>query len=193
MHNVSKRGHVLLFCIRGCEPSGSTPSCCNSYPTAFITWLHFRHQRTMTYLIWFSLIFFLIILSGTQHHMVIYFKVLGREDTSQMYGHPFIPLIEIPNVYYVTVNKGNLMMDLIISCLQMWPLMIMCALMVIISGFICWCMETWNNENEFPRTFLSGWFEGIWWSFISMTTVGIGFTVVFLRASKFAAFLPNIP
>ena len=30
------------------------------------------------------------------------------------------------------------------------------------------------NKEEFPRPFLLGWFEGFWWSFVSMTTVGKG-------------------
>lgn len=37
-----------------------------------------------------------------------------------------------------------------------------------------WILETWFNEEEFQRSFLNGWFEGFWWSFISMTTVGYG-------------------
>ena len=46
--------------------------------------------------------------------------------------------------------------------------------MSIMSGFITWIIETWENHEEFPRSFLVGWFEGFWWSFISMTTVGYG-------------------
>ena len=42
------------------------------------------------------------------------------------------------------------------------------------SGFVMWLCETWHNSDQFPRSFISGLFEGFWWSFISMTTVGYG-------------------
>ena len=32
--------------------------------------------------------------------------------------------------------------------------------------------ETYFNEEEFPRSFSKGAYEGFWWAFVSMTTVG---------------------
>ena len=105
-------------------------------------------------------------------HLV--FPVLGRSDVLRLYGYHFIPLVETPNIFYITYKAENLMHQLILSCINMWPLIIICLLLVVISGFIGWIMETWINKEEFPRPFLIGWFEGFWWSFISMTTVGYG-------------------
>ncbi|RMX42725.1 hypothetical protein pdam_00018966, partial [Pocillopora damicornis] len=34
--------------------------------------------------------------------------------------------------------------------------------------------ETYFNEEEFPRSFTKGTYEGFWWAFVSMTTVGYG-------------------
>ena len=102
------------------------------------------------------------------------FPVLGRTHFLKLYGYHFIPLIKTPSVYYITQKNENQMQQLLSSCVNMWPLIIICLLMVAISGFIGWLLETSANKEQFPRSFLAGWFEGFWWSFVSMTTVGYG-------------------
>ena len=102
------------------------------------------------------------------------FPVLGRREVSTMYGYRFLPVVETSSIFYVAHNRKDLLKRLIVSCLNMWPLIVICVMMVVISGAICWLMETRGNKEEFPRPFMAGWFEGIWWSFISMTTVGYG-------------------
>ena len=59
--------------------------------------------------------------------------------------------------------------NLLKSILRLYPLIIVCLLLAVVSGFIAWIIETWKNEEEFPRPFMIGWLEGIWWSFITMT------------------------
>ena len=62
------------------------------------------------------------------------FPVLGRTTYRTMYGFHFIPLIETPSIYYVTLKREGRMLRLINECLQMWPLLVNCLLMVVISG-----------------------------------------------------------
>lgn len=102
------------------------------------------------------------------------FPVLAREDTTELYGQYFVPLTEPPIMYYITKKIDNVLQKVILACFHMWPLMVICLLMVLVSGFLQWAMDTWVNKEQFPRSLLNGWFEGIWWSFISMSTVGYG-------------------
>ncbi len=47
------------------------------------------------------------------------------------------------------------------------------AVIIIISGHIIWFAERWRN-SDFPRAYLPGVWEGIWWSAVTVTTVGYG-------------------
>lgn len=102
------------------------------------------------------------------------FPVLANYYTDMLFGYHFLPIVEAPNVYYITQKSDNKLRKLIYSCIDMWPMVLIFLLLIIVSGFICWFIETWYNEEEFPRPLFIGWFEGIWWSFISMSTVGYG-------------------
>lgn len=103
---------------------------------------------------------------------------LARSSAIDLYGYKFIPLIDVPNAFYLTPQRKSIVQNLIYKCLNLYPLIVMCLLMAVISGFIVWGIETWYQEEQFPRAFLSGVFEGFWYSFISMTTVGYGDRVV---------------
>lgn len=106
----------------------------------------------------------------------IVFPIFGRTLTTKQYGFYYIPMIDIPYSYYI--RKATTHEDVMASMLSdfgaLWPLLIICLIFAITAGFIIWLLDTWMNEEEFPRKFLLGWFEGFWWSFISMTTVGYG-------------------
>ena len=102
------------------------------------------------------------------------FPVLARASAVRLYGYYFIPVVKPPSLYFVTERDGELMLHLISACLEMWPLIIVVILMVAVAGFFSWILETWGNVEEFPRPFLEGWFEGFWWGFILITTVGYG-------------------
>ena len=103
------------------------------------------------------------------------FPVLGPSVATRMHGYHFLPLLEAPFVYYITERRiDTITSHFMHSCLGMWPVILICLMFAAIAGFVCWISETWTNQEHFPRSFLIGWFEGFWWGFISMTTVGYG-------------------
>lgn len=112
--------------------------------------------------------------ANTENASDFIFPILGRSSAQRLYGYYFIPLVEPPSIYYFTAIEEDVVIELIKCCFDMWPLLLICVILIAISGFIGWCLETSSNKEQFPRPFLNGWFEGCWWSFVSMTTVGYG-------------------
>ena len=99
------------------------------------------------------------------------FPILGPSSATDLHGFHFLPYGKLSKVVYVTKSKTESLLD---SVLHICPLIVVCIALSVVSGFIAWILETWTNREEFPRSFVNGWFEGFWWSFISMTTVGYG-------------------
>ena len=106
----------------------------------------------------------------------IIFPILAESSVESMYGYHFLPILDAPSAYYVTTrqSKSQVAQNIIYACTHLWPLLTICLLFALISGFIAWTMEMQGNAEEFPRSFHIGLFEGFWWSFVSMTTVGYG-------------------
>ena len=102
------------------------------------------------------------------------FPVLAKSSLPKVDGFYFQPIYDAPGVYYFTEGISSVKMSqkLLLACQNLWPLLTICLLLAVISGGIAWSIETWANEGEFPRPFHVGLFEGFWWSFVSMTTVG---------------------
>jgi len=108
------------------------------------------------------------------HQLHFAFPVMGPANRNHLHGHYFMPFVDPPIIYYITEIKNDALSNMLALCYRLWHVVAFVVSLVALSGFACWLMETRGNKSHFPRPFLIGWFEGIWWSFVSMTTVGYG-------------------
>ncbi|XP_031563810.1 potassium voltage-gated channel subfamily B member 2-like, partial [Actinia tenebrosa] len=98
------------------------------------------------------------------------FPLIGRYGSapSEVIGdHPGLEFLVAPQ----TPSPGEVCMN---TLRESWPLLALSLILSGMAGILIWLMEVIGNRKEFPRSFARGPWEGFWWAFISMTTVGYG-------------------
>ena len=80
----------------------------------------------------------------------IVFPFLGKTDTLTVSGWYFMPVISIPRISVVTNKKlkEEIVLELIMSSLKLWPLLSICIMMTAIGGFCMWILVSHSLWTE---------------------------------------------
>ncbi|XP_013384319.1 uncharacterized protein LOC106154502 isoform X1 [Lingula anatina] len=96
----------------------------------------------------------------------------------------FVPLIKSPGFIYLGRQDEDIN-PIGAAIFQAWPLALIILLAACFAGIIIWIADRLKNPEQFPKKFSSGYVEGIWWAFVTMTTVGYGDVVPKSLLAKF--------
>lgn len=96
-------------------------------------------------------------------------------DDRQYKEFHFVKVDSYPGTDFITTDQETKALKVVLSAIfESWPLLVVAVNFTAITGIIMWALDKHCNSEEFSPSFIKGSGDGIWWSFISMTTVGYG-------------------
>jgi hypothetical protein len=88
--------------------------------------------------------------------------------------YEFIPLVESPGVIFLVLEDDTHTASLMLlhAIGDTLPIVLLMVTFTSAIGIVMWCVESFSNNSQFPQSFFPGVTQGMWWSIVSMTTIG---------------------
>jgi hypothetical protein len=105
----------------------------------------------------------------------LHFPMYGQVHQVKYYKqYEFIPMVESPGVAFLVLEDDAHLASLLLleTISHTLPVVMLMIAFILVFGILMWCVESFSNKNQFPRDFFPGVHQGIWWSMVSMTTIG---------------------
>ncbi|XP_065053809.1 uncharacterized protein LOC135682729 [Rhopilema esculentum] len=106
------------------------------------------------------------VINGTSDFVL---PLIVKSGKHKFLSFPLVPLVESPGIAFyglAPLGTGESLIKIIVDAS---PMLVIMTLMVMVAGIVFWLVE---ERNETP--IVPGIINGMWWAFVSMTTVGYG-------------------
>ena len=79
------------------------------------------------------------------------FPIIGTEYLDKFLDYPFIPVLEYPGAVVIAKDKEwtEVVNDMIVALLSVWPLIVVNTLIMIVAGFVVWLLVIIDSSYNF--------------------------------------------
>ncbi|CAH3167157.1 unnamed protein product [Pocillopora meandrina] len=107
---------------------------------------------------------------------VIHFPIFSNKGETEQLQRRFVALFHSPGPAVLKFGHGSdpFSNRFLYLLKNVWALVLISFLHALLAGIIIWALEHRTNSAQFPSSSFRGIGQGVWWAFVTMTTVGYG-------------------
>ncbi|XP_057300635.1 uncharacterized protein LOC130634855 isoform X2 [Hydractinia symbiolongicarpus] len=89
----------------------------------------------------------------------------------------YVPLLKYPGAVLILRDDGmaSYVTKIVADIFKVWPIFLLNIILILISGILIWALENYRSaDNDFSTNIIKGMCQGLYWAYVTQTTLGYG-------------------